>query len=92
MDGDMELRLVQMYELIESLGAEVEALRAATFAIAAQLDPDALDLAFQAASTIASAHLQGSRKPDRYIEQVDERLRAMHASLRLASGAPPPAP
>lgn len=76
--------------LTEELGAQIEALRAAVFALASQSEPEPLATAFDAATELLQARQQGRALPDSYLEALDQALAQMRIGLRLAAGAAPP--
>ncbi len=76
-----------MYALLKSLGAQLEALRLAVYALAGQADGEQLLHHYDAGAVVLRANQQGKPLPDDYLAELDHRLDELRRALAIA--APP---
>lgn len=75
----------QNHALLKSHGAQIEALRLAVIALAAQADKPALLQGYDAACAVVLAHRQATAQPDDFLSILDARLKALRLALQAGT-------
>ena len=78
------------HDLIQSLAADVHALRAAVLAMAAvHPAPDQLLRHYDAATFVLLAKKQGEPSPDEYQDKIEQAIQGLRGMLSTTAGSPP---